>query len=88
MYDLVRNINRLADVNELTTLAAEKVLALFRHFDKVMGCLNVDAALTREEIIPDEVKQLAEARVAARKAKDFAGSDRLRDELKNFGLCR
>ncbi len=85
MYDLVRNINRLADVNELTKVAAEQVLALFRHFDQVMGCLNVDAALTHEDVIPDEVKKLAEARVAARKAKDFAGSDRLRDELKSLG---
>ena len=33
------------------------------------------------EDIPAEITELAEARAAARKAKNFAESDRLRDEI-------
>ena len=39
-----------------------------------------------EERWPDDIIRLAEARQAARKAKDFAESDRLRDALKTKGV--
>jgi cysteinyl-tRNA synthetase len=39
----------------------------------------------REDIVPDDVRELAEARLAARAARDFAESDRLRDALKSAG---
>jgi cysteinyl-tRNA synthetase len=39
----------------------------------------------REAVVPDDVRALAEARLAARAARDFAESDRLRDALKAAG---
>ena len=59
---------------------AAEVLAAFRKFDSIVGCLDVDKVPEAEEI-PQELAELAERRAAARKAKNFAESDRLRDEI-------
>ena len=75
---------RLADSAQLSQKGAEAVLALFRDFDRVIGCFEVDA-VRESAAVPAEVTALAEARAAARKAKDFAESDRLRDELAKLG---
>jgi len=40
---------------------------------------------TEEEEIPADITELVEARTAAKKAKDFAEADRIRDELKAKG---
>mgnify|MGYP000781005050 FL=1 len=39
----------------------------------------------QEEDIPEEVKVLVEERKAARKAKDFAKADELRDKIGELG---
>ena len=83
-FELTRAANRLADAGRLTQAGAEKILACFRDFDRVIGCFAVDA-VRESEAIPADVTALAEARAAARKAKNFAESDRLRDELTSRG---
>ncbi len=85
-FDLTRGANRLADENKLSRAGAEKILACFRDFDRVIACFEVDA-VRAESAIPTEVTALAEARAEARKAKDFAESDRLRDELNKLGYA-
>ena len=62
--------------------AGKVVLETFRKFNTVLGSLDMDA---EEESIPAEIMELAEKRQAARKAKDFAMADALRDELKSKG---
>ena len=52
-------------------------------FDRVLG-LNLDQ-LDKEEVLPEAVQKLADARKKAREAKDFATSDRLRDEIEVLG---
>jgi len=52
--------------------AAEPVLSL--------GLLDFSRLEARLEV-PAPIRELAEARMAARRAKDFAASDRLRDEI-------
>ena len=76
--------NKLLDSGKLGPAGAAKILDAFRTFDTVWACFDVDAAPS-EETIPAEITALAEARSAARKNKNFAESDRLRDELKNHG---
>jgi cysteinyl-tRNA synthetase len=49
----------------------------------VFALTSLDAP---DDALPDEVRQLADARVAARAAKDFAASDRLRDEIQALGF--
>lgn len=71
-------------------LASDIKLATVLNFDKVLG-LGFDQAknfVTSEIIFSElsaEVQALALAREAARLAKDFAESDRLRDEIKTRG---
>jgi len=37
-------------------------------------------------LLDEEIEQLINERIAARKAKDFARSDQIRDELKEQGI--
>ena len=83
LFSLQREANRLADAGALSRAQGEEVLALYRKFDAVFGLLEVDKEETPE--IPAEVMELAAARVAARKAKDWAASDSCRDRIRELG---
>ena len=63
------------------------MLEAFRTFDKVWACMDVDAALAADNSVPAEIEALAQARLEARKNKNWAESDRLRDEIKNKGYA-
>jgi cysteinyl-tRNA synthetase len=52
-------------------------------FDRVLG-LSLDE-VDKLQAIPPEVQKLVGARQQARASKDFAASDRLRDEIKALG---
>ena len=84
LFDLSREANRMADSGALSAAGAKAVLDAFKQFDRILGCLDVDKEPEAEEF-PAEVTALAEERAAARKAKDFAASDRLRDEIAALG---
>ena len=66
-------------------------LALIKEFDKVLsiGLIEAAAKLGAEsdgsEDIPAEIAQLIEQRKAARKAKDFALADSIRDKISELG---
>lgn len=53
-------------------------------FDKALG-LELDKEEIVSQVIPQEIVELAEKRLIARKNKDFMTSDKLRDEISNFG---
>ena len=59
-------------------------------FDKALG-LGLDNLVKneekQEETIPQNVKDLAESRLAARQAKKWEESDRLRDKIKELGYA-
>ena len=84
LFALVRDGNRLADSGALTAAGAAKILDCCRDFDRIFGCLDVDAAPAAEEF-PAEVVAMAEERSAARKNKNWAESDHLRDAIKAAG---
>jgi cysteinyl-tRNA synthetase len=52
-------------------------------------CLGLDLAqwTPKAEVIPDEIEAMASARLAARKARDWAESDRLRDAIAAQGYA-
>ncbi|MGB4094098.1 MAG: cysteine--tRNA ligase [Ruminococcus flavefaciens] len=84
-------ITVLYDVLKSKANAATK-LALINDFDKVLGLdLVANAKLFLEESanasadIPAEVMELVEQRKEARKAKDFALADELRDKIASLG---
>src|SRR5258707_14309817 len=53
-------------------------------FDDVLG-LGLAQWTPRQEIIPDAIQALANARLAARRAKQWSEADRLRAELADAG---
>jgi cysteinyl-tRNA synthetase len=81
VFDWVRATNRLIAERKLSPADAATELATWEHLDTVLG---VGAKAPSMEI-PAEIQALLEERQAARKAKDFARSDAIRDELKSKG---
>lgn len=76
VFDLVHAGNRALDANELGAAGAAAVLDLLKQFDSVLGVLEPEA-----QAIPAEVQQMLDERAAARKEKNFAKSDELRDAI-------
>ena len=81
VFDLVRDANRRVEARSLSSADAERVIALFRDLDRVLGILAPP-----DDALPAELLELLEARVAARAARDWAASDRLRDALAERGV--
>ena len=82
IFNLARDVNTLvADGAGQTAL--EACLALFDHLCGVLGLVyNKPQA----DDLDSQVEELIAARAAARKAKDFAEADRIRDQLKEMGI--
>ncbi|WCJ58145.1 cysteine--tRNA ligase [Fontisphaera persica] len=80
VFEWVRECNRLIAARQMAPAQAAAALAAWEKVDEVLG---VSAAA--ETAIPPEIMELAAARQAARKAKDFARADALRQELKTRG---
>jgi cysteinyl-tRNA synthetase len=55
------------------------------HLREILGVLGLENLLKAGEGAPAEVVELAERRATARASRDFAESDRLRDELRALG---
>ena len=73
------------DVASADDLDPAQRRALLLDFDRVLG-LGLDLPAEPEEPLPAGAAELLERRTAARKAKDFAASDALRDELAAIGV--
>jgi cysteinyl-tRNA synthetase len=82
LFDLVRELNRRIDDRLLSTDDARRALDALRDLDQVLGVLP-DAG----DGVDAETTALLEARAAARAARDWAASDRLRDELAERGIA-
>ena len=53
--------------------------------DKVLGLSLDKCTEKKEDDVPDDIREIAETRFAARKAKNWAESDALRDKLASLG---
>jgi len=82
LFDLVRDLNRRIDERSLSTADAGRALALLRSFDEVLAVLPDD-----DDELDSETRAMLDARVAARAGRDWAESDRLRDELARRGIA-
>ena len=87
IFGLFHDANKFLAAETLSAEGAAAILDAFRTFDQVWACLDVDAALSADNSIPAEIEELAAARVEARKNKNWAESDRLRDEIKAKGFA-
>jgi cysteinyl-tRNA synthetase len=80
LFALVRGSNSALRDGKLGAADAAALLALFDRMDSVLGVIRFGRA-ARTDAVPAEITALVEARAAARAAKEWAESDRLRDEL-------
>lgn len=63
------------------------VLDIFRRMDKVLGVIFFGRSEKKSEDLPDEVKKLLDERAKARAGKNWAESDRLRNEIAALGYA-
>jgi cysteinyl-tRNA synthetase len=82
LFELVREVNRRIDGRTLSTADAARAEALIRELGGVLA-IEPDAA---QATLEPELTALLEARSAARAARDWATSDRLRDDLAAAGV--
>jgi cysteinyl-tRNA synthetase len=86
LHELVTYANGLLEKNRLSTKAARLVVRLMKKFDSVLGLqLNVQRH-EKSLKAPEEVMKLLREREQARKEKNWAEADRLRDEVKKLGF--
>jgi cysteinyl-tRNA synthetase len=83
VFDLVRDLNRRIEARTLSTGDATRALETLRDLDRVLGVLP-EASVGE---LDDDLQELLDRRAAARDARDWAASDRLRDELADRGVA-
>lgn len=81
IFDMVREINTYITAPR-SRASLEGAAKLFDELTDVLGILYN----RKKESLDDEVEQLIAARQAARKAKNWAEADRIRDELRAMGI--
>jgi cysteinyl-tRNA synthetase len=84
VFTLVREVNSALHTDTLSSAEAAAVLALFRRFDTVLGLIDFGRTV-QCDVVPDEIQALVDARATARMEKNWAESDRIRDELSALG---
>lgn len=85
IFELVRDLNTaMAAANNPTKELAKAYLSIFDELTGVLGIIY--SAEDGDDEFAKEVEELIEARQAARKEKNWAEADRIRDQLKNMGV--
>ncbi|WP_368250446.1 cysteine--tRNA ligase [Enterococcus sp. 2201sp1_2201st1_B8_2201SCRN_220225] len=81
VYELAKWLNNYSERSEVSTIVLENALAKFAAWLQVFGIEFAAAS-----ILDEEIDQLIEERIQARKDKNFARSDEIRDLLKEQGI--
>jgi cysteinyl-tRNA synthetase len=82
LFEGVRELNRRLSARSISTADAARAAALLRELDAVLG-----VAAPPAEALESELQRLLDERAEARGARDWAASDRLRDELLERGVA-
>lgn len=82
IFELVRDLNTMSADGVSSKEQLEEGANLFNMLTGVLGLLyNIE----KKEEIPPEIAELVNKRAEARKAKDFALADKIRDEIDRLG---
>lgn len=94
LFELAREVNRVGGT--MPKDVAEQVLEATEPFREVLGVVREEPKAFFEEkrrkklerlpITPEEVQRLIQQRAEARKRRDWATADRIRDELASHGI--
>jgi cysteinyl-tRNA synthetase len=87
LFDLVRALNTAIDEGRMGREDVEAVRDAFALFDRVLGVLSLRRAEdARPPVDTAEIDRLVDARKDARRRRDFAAADRIRDDLAARGV--
>ena len=81
LFPFLREVNAALDERSLDAAGARVALGAVGKADAVLGILPKEA-----EVLPAEIEAQIEARLAARKRRDFAEADRIRKDLASRGI--
>ncbi len=81
MFELIRELNRRIDARSLSTADAGRAIAFIRDLDRVLAIAPAAGAT-----LDAELQKLLDERAAARAAREWAASDRLRTVLAERGI--
>lgn len=79
--EFVRKVNIMIDRNEIGPGEAEMVYGFMKEINSVLGVFTLE-----RELLPEEIEELIRKRAEARKVRNFAEADRIRDELMKMGI--
>ncbi|GAA0503336.1 cysteine--tRNA ligase [Salinibacillus aidingensis] len=83
LFDLAKEGNVYLQESHTSTGVID---AFIQTIDDLMNILGVSIAEEEDELLDDEIEQLIEERNQARKNRDFARADQIRDELKEKNI--
>jgi cysteinyl-tRNA synthetase len=81
VFSLISQINSMGNFQTLNKREIDEAEKFLKSVDKVLNVI-----FEEEKDVDEEVKALIKKREEARKAKDFAMSDKIRDELLTKGI--
>ena len=81
LFRLVREAHVAMDRGELPLVSRDRLQSALRGMDRVLGVME-----RSEAVLDDEVDILIHKREEARKSRDFAEADRIRDDLAGRGI--
>jgi cysteinyl-tRNA synthetase len=82
VFEMVREVNVLADEGKVGKQEAEKVIVLLKRFNEVLGVLSFEKSV---EEIPSDLEEALAKRMEARQQKNWALADQLRDLITSRG---
>ena len=87
MFELLRALNAAIDQGGVGAADVAGIRSAFSHFDDVIGVVSLRAAEDAAAGVPEgDVERLMQERQDARRRRDFAAADRVRDELLAIGI--
>jgi cysteinyl-tRNA synthetase len=81
LFTFIRDANIAIDAGRISAADAEGMRTAMMKIDPVL-----DIFPKRDEVLDGDIEKMIEARIAARKARNFAESDRIRDQLLARGV--
>lgn len=81
IFELIRKLNKIISDNTISERDKSLIIDFFKKIDTVLAILP-----ERKKGLPPEILKMIEEREEARKTKDFAKADRIREELRKIGI--
>ncbi|TGK25208.1 cysteine--tRNA ligase [Leptospira stimsonii] len=83
VFDSLKNINSALDSGSISSSERKELIQLFAYYNRLFDVLSFES---KKDLIDSEIDSLIEERQLARKNKDFARSDAIRDQLLAQGI--